>query len=50
MCDLTPMLTTISSCSATIVAILGGFISSKLISINTEKMKSTLEYKKSRKN
>ncbi len=35
--DLTPMLTTIASCSATIVAILGGFISSKLISINTEK-------------
>lgn len=31
------MLTTIASCSATIVAILGGFISSKLISINTEK-------------
>lgn len=39
--DLTPMLTTIASCSATIIAILGGFISSKLISINTEKSEVT---------
>lgn len=35
--DLTPLLTTIAAASASIVAILGGFIASKLISISTER-------------
>lgn len=35
--DLTNILTTIAACSASIVAILGGFIASKLIAINAER-------------
>lgn len=35
--DLTSILTTIAACSASIVAILGGFIASKLIAINAER-------------
>lgn len=35
--DLTYILTTIAACSASIVAILGGFIASKLIAINAER-------------
>lgn len=37
MYDLTPFLTTISSISATILAILGGFITSKIIAIKSER-------------
>lgn len=37
MYDLTTVLTTIAACSASIVAILGGFIASKLIAINAER-------------
>ena len=37
MYDLTTVLTTIAACSASIVAILGGFIASKLITINAER-------------
>ena len=37
MYDLTTVLTTIAACSASIVAIVGGFIASKLIAINTER-------------
>lgn len=37
MYDLTTILTTIAACSASIVAILGGFIASKLIAINAER-------------
>lgn len=37
MYDLTAILTTIAACSASIVAILGGFIGSKLITINAER-------------
>ena len=35
--DLTSILTTIAACSASIVAIIGGFIASKLIAINAER-------------
>lgn len=35
--DLTSVLTTIAACSASIAAIIGGFIASKLIAINTER-------------
>lgn len=37
MYDLKTVLTTIAACSASIVAILGGFIASKLIAINAER-------------
>lgn len=37
MYNLTDTLTTIVACSASIVAILGGFIASKLIAINAER-------------
>lgn len=37
MYDLTTVLTTIAACSASIVAILGGFIASKLIALNAER-------------
>lgn len=37
MYDLTAVLTTIAACSASIVAILGGFIASKLIALNAER-------------
>ena len=37
MYDLTTVLTTIAACSASIVAILGGFIASKLIAISAER-------------
>lgn len=37
MYDLTSVLTTIAACSASLVAILGGFIASKLIAINTDR-------------
>ena len=37
MYDLTSVLTTIAACSASIVAIVGGFIASKLIAINAER-------------
>lgn len=37
MYDLTTVLTTIAACSASIVAIVGGFIASKLIAINAER-------------
>lgn len=37
MYDLTTVLTTIAACSASIVAIVGGFIASKLISLNAER-------------
>ncbi len=37
MYDLTGLLTTVAACSATVVAIIGGFIASKLISIGTER-------------
>lgn len=37
--DLTPLLTVIATCSATIVSILGGFVSSRLINITDEKNK-----------
>lgn len=36
MYDLTSLLTTIAGCSATIVAIIGGFIASRLIALNIE--------------
>lgn len=35
--DLTTVLTTIAACSASIVAILGGLIASKLIALNAER-------------
>ncbi|KNZ41368.1 hypothetical protein [Acetobacterium bakii] len=43
--DLTTLLTTIVGCTSTIIAILGGFISSKIIQINTEhiEIKNNLE-------
>lgn len=37
MYDLTSVLTTIAACSASIVAIIGGFIASRLISINADR-------------
>ena len=37
MYELTTVLTTIAACSASIVAILGGLIASKLITLNTER-------------
>ena len=37
MYDLTTVLTTVAACSASIVAIVGGFIASKLIAINAER-------------
>lgn len=37
MYDLTSVLTTIAACSASLVAILGGFIASRLISLNAER-------------
>lgn len=37
MYDLTSILTTIAACSASFVAILGGFIASRLISLNAER-------------
>ena len=45
--DLTTLLTTIASISASFVAILGGFIASKLISIS-ENRSSTLDKLRSR--
>jgi len=55
--DLTNLLMTIAGCSSTIIAIVGGFIASKLISINTEyrenlmklnEVQEELSFKKSR--
>lgn len=48
--DLTTVLTTIASASASIVAILGGFIASKLITISSERAAALDRVKKLTKN
>jgi len=41
MYELTPLLTTVASCSMTVIAIIGGFIARKLISMSSERHEIT---------